>query len=32
MSFKVHYSTHAIAIGGRNGHTLSAEGIVDVGL
>jgi len=32
MSVKVLYTTHAIATGGRNGHTRSADGIVDVDL
>ena len=32
MSIKVLYTTHAIATGGRNGHTRSADGIVDVDL
>jgi lipoyl-dependent peroxiredoxin len=32
MTVKVLYSTHAIATGGRNGHTRSADGIVDVDL
>jgi Ohr subfamily peroxiredoxin len=32
MTIKVLYTTHAIATGGRNGHTRSADGIVDVSL
>jgi organic hydroperoxide reductase OsmC/OhrA len=32
MSVKVLYTTHAVATGGRNGHTRSADGIVDVDL
>ncbi len=32
MSIKVLYTTHGIATGGRNGHTRSADGIVDVDL
>lgn len=32
MSVKVLYTTHAVATGGRNGHTRSADGIVDAGL
>ena len=32
MSIKVLYATHAVATGGRNGHTRSADGIVDVDL
>ena len=32
MSVKVLYTTHAIATGGRNGHTRSADGVVDVDL
>ena len=32
MSIKVLYTTHAVATGGRNGHTRSADGIVDVDL
>jgi osmotically inducible protein OsmC len=32
MTVKVLYTTHAIATGGRNGHTRSADGIVDVDL
>ena len=32
MPLKVLYRTHAIATGGRNGHTRSADGIVDVDL
>jgi lipoyl-dependent peroxiredoxin len=32
MTVKVLYTTHAIATGGRNGHTRSADGIVDVSL
>jgi organic hydroperoxide reductase OsmC/OhrA len=32
MSVNVLYTTHAIATGGRNGHTRSADGLVDVGL
>ena len=32
MSVKVLYTTHAIATGGRNGHTRSADGIVNVDL
>ena len=32
MSVNVLYTTHAIATGGRNGHTRSADGIVDVDL
>ena len=32
MTVKVLYDTHAIATGGRNGHTRSADGIVDVDL
>ena len=32
MTIKVLYRTHAIATGGRNGHTRSADGIVDVNL
>jgi len=32
MSVKVLYKTHAIATGGRNGHTRSADGIVNVDL
>ena len=32
MPVKVLYTTHAIATGGRNGHTRSADGIVDVDL
>jgi Ohr subfamily peroxiredoxin len=32
MTIKVLYTTHAIATGGRNGHTRSADGIVDVNL
>jgi lipoyl-dependent peroxiredoxin len=32
MTVKVLYTTHAVATGGRNGHTRSADGIVDVNL
>jgi lipoyl-dependent peroxiredoxin len=32
MTIKVLYMTHAVATGGRNGHTRSADGIVDVNL
>ena len=32
MTVKVLYTTHAVATGGRNGHTRSADGIVDVDL
>ena len=32
MPVKVLYTTHAVATGGRNGHTRSADGIVDVDL
>jgi Ohr subfamily peroxiredoxin len=32
MAIKVLYKTHAIATGGRNGHTRSADGVVDVNL
>ena len=32
MTVKVLYRTHAVATGGRNGHTRSADGIVDVDL
>jgi Ohr subfamily peroxiredoxin len=32
MSVNVLYTTHAVATGGRNGHTRSADGIVDVDL
>src|SRR5574343_2087426 len=32
MTVKVLYDTHAVATGGRNGHTRSADGIVDVDL
>jgi Ohr subfamily peroxiredoxin len=32
MAIKVLYTTHAIATGGRNGHTRSADGVVDVDL
>jgi lipoyl-dependent peroxiredoxin len=32
MAIKVLYTTHAIATGGRNGHTRSADGLVDVDL
>ncbi len=32
MSVKVLYTTHAVATGGRKGHTRSADGIVDVDL
>jgi hypothetical protein len=32
MSVKVLYTTHAVATGGRSGHTRSADGLVDVGL
>ena len=32
MTVKVLYRTHAVATGGRNGHTRSADGIVDVNL
>jgi osmotically inducible protein OsmC len=32
MSIKAVYTTHAVATGGRNGHTRSADGIVDVDL
>jgi Ohr subfamily peroxiredoxin len=32
MAIKVLYTTHAVATGGRNGHTRSADGIVNVDL
>ena len=32
MTVKVLYQTHAVATGGRNGHTRSADGVVDVDL
>jgi osmotically inducible protein OsmC len=32
MALKILYTTHAIATGGRNGHTRSADGIVNVEL
>jgi Ohr subfamily peroxiredoxin len=32
MAIKVLYTTHAMATGGRNGHTRSADGLVDVEL
>lgn len=32
MPVKVLSTTHAVATGGRNGHTRSADGIIDVGL
>ena len=32
MTVKVLYQTHAVATGGRNGHTRSADGIIDVDL
>jgi lipoyl-dependent peroxiredoxin len=32
MTIKVLYDTHAVAVGGRNGHTRSADGVVDVDL
>jgi osmotically inducible protein OsmC len=32
MAIKVLYTTYAIATGGRNGHTRSADGLVDVDL
>ena len=32
MSLKVLYTAHATAIGGRNGHTASSDGIVSVDL
>jgi len=32
MALKILYTTHAIATGGRNGHTRSADGLVDVEL